>query len=26
LDGDPLEPTARVKRVMILGETVWEAP
>jgi hypothetical protein len=26
LDGDPLAPTARVKRVMILGETVWEAP
>jgi len=26
LDGDILDPAAQVKRVMILGETVWEAP
>jgi imidazolonepropionase-like amidohydrolase len=25
LDGDPLDPAARVKRVMILGKIVWEA-
>lgn len=26
LDGDILDPAARVQRVMILGESVWEAP
>lgn len=26
LDGDILDPAAQVKRVMILGETAWEAP
>ncbi len=26
LDGDILDPAARVQRVMILGETAWEAP
>jgi imidazolonepropionase-like amidohydrolase len=24
-DGDPLDPHSRIQRVMILGETVWEA-
>ena len=26
LDGDPLDPLARVVRVMVAGETVWERP
>lgn len=26
LDGDVLDPAAQIRRVMILGETVWEAP